>query len=74
MNRHERPFAGRGEAKLRYFSGEYRIVKGGDYVVCAVTGQHIPLTELRYWSARHQEAYVSAEVAVKRYAETGGEP
>ncbi len=41
----------------------------GDHVVCAVTGQKIPLGALRYWSAELQEAYVSAEVAGARYAE-----
>lgn len=37
----------------------------GDHVVCAVTGQPIPLEELRYWSVARQEAYSSAEASVK---------
>lgn len=55
------------EARLRYLSGSYRRLSAGDYVVCAVTGAHIPLPELRYWSHELQEAYVSAEAAAKRF-------
>jgi len=40
-----------GEAKLHFLDGEYEIVTPGGYVVvCAVTGAHIPLDALRYWS------------------------
>lgn len=55
-------------ARLRYLSGSYRLVADGDHVVCAVTGQKIPLGSLRYWSHELQEAYASAEVAVRRHA------
>ena len=41
-------------------------LKPGSHVLCAVTGEPIPLEELRYWSARLQEAYISPEVATKR--------
>src|SRR3546814_1775810 len=33
----------------------------GNHVTCAVTGETIPLGELRYWSAERQEAYRSEE-------------
>lgn len=56
-------------AKLRYLSGTYRVMADGDHVVCAVTGQTIPLPQLRYWSHELQEAYASAEAAARRYAE-----
>lgn len=56
-------------AKLRYLSGTYRVMADGDHVVCAVTGQAIPLPQLRYWSHELQEAYASAEAAARRYAE-----
>ena len=56
-------------ARLHYLSGSYRVVQQGDHVVCAVTGQRIPLNSLRYWSHELQEAYANAEAAAKRYAE-----
>jgi hypothetical protein len=31
-----------------------------------VTGEAIPLAELRYWSAERQEAYASCEIATRR--------
>ena len=39
---------------------------GKSSLVNAVTGQNIPLDELRYWSARLQEAYASPEIATRR--------
>lgn len=56
-------------AKLRYLSGSFKLVSDGDHVVCAVTGKHIPLSSLRYWSSELQEPYASAEVASARYTE-----
>jgi hypothetical protein len=56
-------------AKLRYLSGSFKLVSDGDHVVCAVTGQKIPLSALRYWSSELQEPYASAEAASARYAE-----
>ena len=56
-------------AKLLYESGSYRIVEAGDHVLCAVTGQRINLAGLRYWSHELQEAYASADIASRRYAE-----
>lgn len=66
MNRFERFPADNGEAKLRYGDGEYVVLTPGAYVVCAVTGQRIPLDELRYWSVARQEAYANAVVASER--------
>ena len=57
-------------AKLHYMAGTFRMLSSGDHVVCAVTGQKIPLDELRYWSIARQEAYADAEASVK--AELGG--
>jgi hypothetical protein len=56
-------------ARIQYLSGSYRVLSPGDHVVCAVTGQRIPLNSLRYWSHELQEAYANAEAASKRYAE-----
>ena len=60
-----------GEARLRYLDGEYEILAPGAYVVCAVTGTHIPLDALRYWSVDLQEAYASPAVATARAQEKG---
>ena len=53
----------RGEARLRYLPGTFRILTPGDHVVCAVTGREIPLDALRYWSVERQEPYVDAEAS-----------
>jgi hypothetical protein len=59
MNRIERRPADAGEAKVEYLDGDFRIVRPGAFVRCAVTGQAIPLEELRYWSVDCQEAYAT---------------
>ena len=58
-----------GEARLHYLDGEYEIVTPGSYVVCAVTGVHIPLDALRYWSVDLQEAYATPEAVMQRHNE-----
>jgi len=35
-------------------------------VRCAVTGETIPLDELKYWSVARQEAYLNAAISLKR--------
>ena len=62
MNRYE----GGGEAVVEYLDGNLRVVKPGSYVRCAVTGERIPLDQLKYWSVERQEAYVSPEAVLKR--------
>ena len=52
-------------AKIRYLPGTFRLLSDGDHVVCALTGQKIPLDDLRYWSVERQEAYVDAEASLK---------
>ncbi len=52
-------------ARLHYMAGMFRVLSPGDHVVCAVTGQPIPLDDLRYWSVERQEAYASAEASVQ---------
>jgi hypothetical protein len=63
-----------GEARLRFLDGDYEILQPGDYVVCAVTGTHIPLDALRYWSVDLQEAYASPAISTKRAQEKGFVP
>jgi len=67
MNMMERGI--QGPALLQYLDGEYRVITAGSYVVCAVTGAHIPLEDLRYWNVDLQEAYVDADAAMQRYRE-----
>lgn len=54
------------QAELVYGDSEYHVVRPGSYVVCAVTGVHIPLDELRYWSVAFQEAYATPEASLQR--------
>lgn len=70
MNHMDRDFRPEGMAELEYLDGEYEIVKPGSFVICAVTGVHIPLEALRYWSVDRQEAYATAADALKRFQET----
>lgn len=65
MNRYESPRSG-GEARIRYLDGDFQILSPGNFVRCAVTGQTIPLDELKYWSAERQEPYVDAAAAMSR--------
>ena len=62
MNR----FENSGEAKLRYGTPDFQVIRAGSYVRCAVTGEAIPLDLLRYWSVERQEAYVDAAASFKR--------
>jgi hypothetical protein len=55
-----------GEAEVKYLDGDFRVVKPGAFVRCAVTGTAIPLEELKYWSVDHQEAYASPEAVAER--------
>jgi hypothetical protein len=59
--------SGRGEAKVEYLDGDFRVLSPGSYVPCAVTGEHIPLDELKYWSVDHQEAYATPEAVLSRH-------
>jgi hypothetical protein len=67
LNRTDRPVPVPGEAEVRYLDGDFRIVRPGSFVHCAVTGAQIPLEELRYWSVELQEAYASPEAVLRRH-------
>lgn len=53
-------------ARLQYGPNGFRVLTAGGYVLCAVTGEKIPLEALRYWSVDRQEAYASPEIATQR--------
>lgn len=67
MNRIEKFFGIKNEAKIRYLDGEFEVVTPGEFVRCAITGAPIALADLKYWSVDAQEPYASAEVSLKRY-------
>lgn len=64
MNRFEGP--GGREAQLRYLDGDFQVVSPGSFVRCAVTGESIPLDELKYWSVARQEPYLDAAASLSR--------
>ena len=55
-----------GEAEVRYLDSDFRVIRAGAFVRCAVTGVAIPLEELKYWSVDRQEAYADAAASLKR--------
>ena len=55
-----------GEAVVQYLDSNLRVIKPGAFVRCAVTGQPVPLDELKYWSVERQEAYASPEAVMAR--------
>ena len=66
MNRFDRLFGIRGEARVRFGDGDFKVIANGDFVRCAVTGEPIALGDLRYWNVDRQEAYVSAAASLQR--------
>ena len=54
------------KAKLKFLPNSFEIIEKGDYVVCAVSGKNIPLSELTYWNVDLQEAYFSPLEVNKR--------
>jgi hypothetical protein len=68
LNRFDHSLPPNGEAEVKYLDGDFRVVRPGSYVRCAVTGEPITLDELKYWSVERQEAYVSPEAVLQRLA------
>lgn len=71
MNISERLPPSGPEAVVDYGPGEFRVVKPGAFVRCAVTSAPIRLEDLRYWSIEWQEAYASPEAALLRLRRAG---
>ena len=67
MNR----FEGQGgrEARIRYLDGAFLVACAGSFVRSVVTGENIPLDELKYWSVARQEPYLNAAVSLAREIE-----
>jgi hypothetical protein len=66
MNRLERNPQPAAEAEIEYRDGDYRVRRPGAFVRCAVTGEPIPLDELRYWNVDLQEAYSGPQAKLVR--------
>jgi hypothetical protein len=66
LNRTDRAAPMPGEAEVKYLDGDFRVVRPGTFVRCAVNGVSIPLEELRYWSVDLQEAYATPEAVLQR--------
>lgn len=57
------------EARISYGSSDFLILESGSFVRCAVTGERIPLEDLRYWSSDLQEAYKDGVASFTRWQE-----
>lgn len=66
MNLFERKPAPAAEAEVRFLDGDFRIVRPGSYVRCAVSGEPIAIEDLRYWDVDRQEAYATPERLLER--------
>ncbi|HWU60803.1 MAG TPA: DUF2093 domain-containing protein [Ensifer sp.] len=72
MNRFEGP--GGREARIRFLDGDFQILTPGSYVICAITGKHIPIDEMKYWSVARQEAYCDAAASLEAEKRAGALP
>ncbi|MBB3981012.1 hypothetical protein GGR44_000643 [Sphingobium fontiphilum] len=54
-----------GLAKIRYGTPHFEVIKPGQFVLCAVSGERIDLDILTYWSEALQEAYRGAPEATQ---------
>lgn len=72
MNRFEG--GGNREARIKYLDADFQIVMPGSYVTCAITGKHILIDELRYWSVARQEPYADAAASLEAEKRAGALP
>ena len=61
-----------GEAKIHFGDADFTILETGNFIKCAVTGEPIPLNQLRYWSAERQEAYKDAAASLQAWKKAQG--
>ena len=57
---------GKKKAKLIFKHNYFEIIEEGDYVLCAISGKEILLSNLNYWNVDLQEAYFSPVEVHKR--------
>src|SRR3978361_2024924 len=65
LNRYSGPSPMPCEAGVSYRDGDFRVVRPGAFVRCAVTNVPVPLEELKYWSVELQEAYSTPEAVLQ---------
>jgi hypothetical protein len=59
----------RREAKLKYLNADFQVIREGEFVRCAATGDPISLASLRYWDVLRQLPFKTAEIAfLERFA------
>jgi len=58
-------------AKIRYLESDFQVLSPGTHVLCAITGNAIPLDELKYWSFQDQEAYQDADASLEAERRAG---
>lgn len=61
-----------GLAVLQYGPSHFDVVRPGNFVLCAVSGERIAIDELTYWSAEHQEAYRGPQEATRAFQQRRG--
>lgn len=61
-----------GLAVLHYETPHFDVVRPGQFVLCAVSGERIDLEDLKYWSAEFQEAYRGAAEATQSFLKHRG--
>jgi hypothetical protein len=55
------------KAKLIFKHNYFEIIEEGDFVLCAISGKKIILSNLNYWNVDLQEAYFSPKEVNERY-------
>tara|TARA_B100000029_G_scaffold143466_1_gene138694 strand:+ start:123 stop:317 length:195 start_codon:yes stop_codon:yes gene_type:complete len=53
-------------ATIKYLPNNFKVIKDGDHVICAISGKKIYLDKLTYWNVELQEAYFSYIEADKK--------
>lgn len=56
------------EARLKYLDADFQILREGDFVRCAITGEPIQIDNLRYWNVERQMPFRSAAIAFEEMA------
>ncbi len=70
MNFLDHAVAPRREAKLKYLDADFQVLREGDFVRCAATGEPIRIENLRYWNVGRQAPFRSADVAFAEFLKT----
>jgi hypothetical protein len=72
MNFLDQAIPQRREAKLKYLDADFEVIREGDFVRCAATGDPISVANLRYWDVLRQVPFKTAEAAFsERFAKSG---